>query len=515
MTKWKWLIILFIILATACTGTPPATSPQPDAAPTPTPDTATPNRFTGITIRMLIPADEALHTYLTQRITTFEAQTGATVILATAPVNKLAHRFTTHSTDTPASDVALLSTTMLAEAARGGYLADLTARIQADSTLQWNDVPPYIRDSVVTYQGNIYAIPLDADVFVLYVRHDVLEQAGIPPPATWEDAIAIARRWYGEDINGDGTADYGACLDYQDAGTSLIWAIAGSFLQTHGTQQGVYFQPDTMQPTVTSAPFVTALDTLKAIATYGPPASQHQHDASISELLFQGRCVMTIGRSDMLWHAALMHTNADSVSRQAELAQPHQPALSCPNTPQAPYLCQIDTLMLPGAEVARQDVHQTNTAPYAAPDTWSGVLHAQAEPAVQEAGYALLSFLSTPDAPNDEHMLTIQSTLSPYRTAHVTAMVPHLQRAGLGEELATHYRNALAQSMQSPNVVLPLRIPHVAHYNAALHEAVTTYLVGTRPRDEAIQSVYNAWERITNEAGRTAQAEAYRASLMP
>lgn len=514
----KWLILLFIAIAcfaSACTGMPL----QPESTLLPTPATATPApaRFAGITIRMLIPADEALHAYLTQRIALFETQTGTTVTIATAPVNDLSHRFITRSTNTPASDVALLTTTMLAEAARGGYLADLTARVEADSTLQWNDVPSYIRDVAITYQGRIYAIPLDADVFVLYVRHDVLEHAGIPLPVTWEDAIAIARRFYGEDINDDGTADYGACLTDQDADTALIWTIAGSFLQTHGTHQGVYFQSDTMQPALVTTSFAPALDTLKAIATYGPPESQHQDDATISELLLQGRCVLAIGRSDMLWHVALMHAsvNSNAAPRRTELSQPHQPALPCPKTPHAPYLCHIGTLMLPGAEIAMHDGHHINTAPYAASDTWTGVLHVQAEPAVQAAGYALLSFLSAPDETNDEYMLTVQSTLSPYRTTHFTAIASHLQHAGLSEELATHYRNALVQSVQSPNVVLPLRVAYTEQYNAALREAVAAYLAGTLLRDEAIQVVYDDWERITNKAGRLIQAEAYRASLMP
>lgn len=44
------------------------------------------------------------------------------------------------------------------------------------------------------YRGHLYRIPVRTDVGLLYYRRDLLEEAGIPPPETFEDLTAAARR---------------------------------------------------------------------------------------------------------------------------------------------------------------------------------------------------------------------------------------------------------------------------------------------------------------------------------
>ncbi len=44
------------------------------------------------------------------------------------------------------------------------------------------------------YRGYLYRIPVRTDVGLLYYRRDLLEEAGIPPPETFEELTAAARR---------------------------------------------------------------------------------------------------------------------------------------------------------------------------------------------------------------------------------------------------------------------------------------------------------------------------------
>jgi len=44
------------------------------------------------------------------------------------------------------------------------------------------------------YQGRIYRVPMRSDVGVLYYRKDLLSQAHLQPPRTWQDLIEIAQR---------------------------------------------------------------------------------------------------------------------------------------------------------------------------------------------------------------------------------------------------------------------------------------------------------------------------------
>ncbi len=44
----------------------------------------------------------------------------------------------------------------------------------------------------MSYQGNVYAVPYFVDEGFLFYRRDLLEQAGLPVPATWEQLVADA-----------------------------------------------------------------------------------------------------------------------------------------------------------------------------------------------------------------------------------------------------------------------------------------------------------------------------------
>ena len=75
-----------------------------------------------------------------------------------------------------------------------GYLEDLTDRVKADTSLKWDDIAPFFRDFSATYKGKVYTIPLDGDFQMVYYRTDLLKQASMQPPKTWDDYLAIAKR---------------------------------------------------------------------------------------------------------------------------------------------------------------------------------------------------------------------------------------------------------------------------------------------------------------------------------
>ena len=67
-----------------------------------------------------------------------------------------------------------------------------------------------------------------------YYRTDLLKEAGMEPPKTWDDYLAIAEHFNGKDLNGDGKADYGSCIA-KKRNAQIYWfitSIAGNFLQT-------------------------------------------------------------------------------------------------------------------------------------------------------------------------------------------------------------------------------------------------------------------------------------------
>ena len=116
--------------------------------------------------------------------------------------------------------------------------------------MQWQDIAPFFRDFSATYQGKVYTIPLDGDFQMIYYRSDLLAKDGVQPPATWDDYLAIAKKYQGQDLNGDGTPDYGSCISMKRNAQAywFIMSVGGAYLQSKGTGQGAFFDATTMKP---------------------------------------------------------------------------------------------------------------------------------------------------------------------------------------------------------------------------------------------------------------------------
>ena len=107
-----------------------------------------------------------------------------------------------------------------------GYLLDLTDREKNDPQLDQQDIVPFFRDYNSTYNGKNYTIPLDGDFHMVYYRSDLLTKDGLKPPATWDDYLAIAQKYNGQDLNGDGQPDYGSCIAKKKGAQSYWWIIS-------------------------------------------------------------------------------------------------------------------------------------------------------------------------------------------------------------------------------------------------------------------------------------------------
>ncbi|WP_375496408.1 hypothetical protein [uncultured Nostoc sp.] len=84
----------------------------------------------------------------------------------------------------------------------------------------------------------------------------------------------------------------------------------------------------------------------------------------------------------------------------------------------------------------------------------------------------------------------------------------------MSPDAANNYLSAISLSLNSPNMVLDLRIPHNQQYQLDVLDAVITdFLTGKLTKEQAMQQIEQKWEQITNKVGRESQRAAYRASL--
>ena len=264
-------------VASAPPSTAPAASTAPSAAASASqaaaPSPAASLAFKGLNVNLLTFNGPQVAEPLQRRAPDFEKLTGAHInVIATGFQTIYDKALLDASTKTNSFDAYVFDPQWLGDFVGPGYLLDLTDKVNNDPSLHWQDIGPFFRDFNATYNGKVYTIPLDGDFHMVYYRSDLLAKDGLKPPATWDDYMTIAKKYQGQDLNGDGQPDYGSCIAKKKGAQSYWWiiSVAAGLLQSQGTNQGAFFDTKDMTPLFGSNEAMTkALDLHKATRTLG------------------------------------------------------------------------------------------------------------------------------------------------------------------------------------------------------------------------------------------------------
>src|SRR6476619_857551 len=214
----RLLIALPIVamVATACGGTTTSSAPASAAggsaappasastAPAGSPAASTAAKdFSGVTVNVITFTGPPIAEPLQRHALEWEKATGGKINVTTAPFSDLFQKEATDlSTGTNAFTLYTMSSSWLGSFAGEGYFQDLTSVVPTYPGLQWDDVVP-VMQSNSSFGGKIYAVPIDSDVLSVYYRTDILGKAGTAPPKTWDEYLAVAKKYNGQDLNGD------------------------------------------------------------------------------------------------------------------------------------------------------------------------------------------------------------------------------------------------------------------------------------------------------------------------
>jgi multiple sugar transport system substrate-binding protein len=493
--------------APAATAAPAATTaPAATAAATTAPAaTAAPaGDLAGVEINILTFVGPQVAEPLQRRSPDFTELTGVKVNVVTVPNAELYQKALADlATGTNSYDGFLFAPSWIVDFAPAGYLEDLTDRVNADTALEWDDIAPFFRD-FNSYQGKVYSIPLDGDFHMVYYRSDILEQEGLEPPKTWDDYLAIAKAVNGKDLNGDGSPDYGSCIAKAKAQQSYWWitSIAAPFIQSQGTAQGVFFNTETMDPLFDNEAFKRALEIYKETTQYGPPDELNLGVGDTRGLFTSGRCALTMDWGD-IGTLAIDPTTSTVQDKVGTVITPGSTEVLDWAT---------GTLVPCDATTCPNAIDGVNHAPFASFGGWAGAVNAAVDAKKKDATYAFFSYMAQPAQANSD--VTLGKTgYNPYRFSQFENKEAWVE-AGMSQAAAENYLGAIEASLNSPNMVLDLRIPKNHDYQQVkLDEVVAQYLAGELDIDQAAQALTEAWNEITDEAGRDAQLEAYKATI--
>ena len=127
-------------------------------------------------------------------IAAYEAATGEKVEAIKLPGTGYDQRTSLDLSAGTAADVIQMDSFMVSEFAASGYLEPLTE--QAKGWDQYQYYMPGLLE-VASYDGNVYALPTDTDVRMLWYDKSNFEKAGIPTPwepKNWADVLDAAQK---------------------------------------------------------------------------------------------------------------------------------------------------------------------------------------------------------------------------------------------------------------------------------------------------------------------------------
>ena len=458
-----------------------------------------------ITIEVLTFTGPQIAEPLQRRGVEFTAATGIQVNVTVVPFSDLYQKILSDvSTGTDAFDVYVFAPQWMVDYVEPGYLVDITDWANSTPDLEWDDIAPFFRDFSSTYKGSVYTITLDGDFQMVYYRTDVAAKIGMGAPQTWDDYLAFAEAANGLDMNDDGEADYGSCIAKKRKAQSywMITSVASAYLQSQGTSQGGFFNAEDMTPLYgDNAAFKKALEVYKATTDFGPPDELNLDVGDTRGLWTIGRCALTIDWGDIGTLAIEEGSKVNGVTG----------AVILPGSPEVLDRATGELVACDDATCPHH-VDGVNHAPFAAFGGWSGAINAAADEATQKAAFDYLVYTNAPAQSNVD--VTIGATgFNPYRTSQFENLDLWLD-AGMSEESANVYLGAIKESLNSPNMVLDLRIPNNQQYQGeVLDTAISQYLAGELDVDGAAQAIEAGWEELTEQYGRDTQLGAYKATI--
>ena len=212
----------------------------------------------------------------------FYDETGCNVTLVRDDSASLINRIAAASDRGFGEDGYMILSLDLPQLARSGHIRDLTDRIRGDDKLAWDDLLPFFRDQNTAYRKRTYGMPSDGGLIGMFGRKDLVPIGS--EPETVEELLAMVKRFDGQDLNGDGIPDRGWCEcrgPTDDILTTLVngeyvMQFIATYMQTKGSQQGIWFDPVTIQANIDHEGFRKGFEMALAVWQAGTRATGNE-----------------------------------------------------------------------------------------------------------------------------------------------------------------------------------------------------------------------------------------------
>ncbi len=173
-------------------------------------------------------------------------------------------------------DLVYMDVIWTSKFAAAGWLLDLSDRTTEE------DLKVFLEKDVEAgrYKGKLYRIPIRSDVGMLYYRKDLLEQAGVQPPETFEDLLKISQQ-----LQQKKAASWGYV--WQGAQYEGLSAMFVEILQGFG---GFWVNPETNEVGLDQPEAIKAIEFLRSAIAQGvsPPGVTTYREEDTRRLFVSG-----------------------------------------------------------------------------------------------------------------------------------------------------------------------------------------------------------------------------------
>jgi len=383
----------------------------------------------------------------------------------------------------------------------GCSLEILTERVRVNEQLAWYDITPYFRSHNSVYAGEVYTITLDGDVHFLYYNMEILKRLNRTVPRTWEEYAEISALANNHDWNSDGVLDYGSCITRPRQ--LFLFMVVSSYMQSKGSDQGIYFNVDTMDPLIDSEPFREGLAMYMLLRDLGPPLNETSV-SDVFNLMIEGRCAF-----------APTWGNIGPRSRDTkDLPTSTWDKIGASITPginrawdweqEIWHYCEKEPDFCP---FSSEETEFLNRAPFAT-GGWSGAIPVNIPDERKNAMFDFYTFLSA----NSNEDVMAGTGFEPYRNEHFN--IDLWIESGFEEGAAEAQISGVSETLNSRNLVVNLRIQGSNEYTNVIVENELTLLNNDEiTQDEFISRVYDGWQEMTDSTGRREILQQYRATI--
>ncbi len=165
--------------------------------------------------------------------------------------------------------------TLMTEWAEAGYLLEL------DDVVNAIGVEDYVEGSLFAYQEKTYAIPYATSVYGLWVRTDLLAQAGLPLPTTYEEVLKAAKTLTRGEVYGIALpgGQNNATVNYF---STFLWQNRADYFSCEGDV--VFGEPEALQ----------AVEKWVALTQHAPPGFTTWGYSEQIEAFLRGRIAMAM-----------------------------------------------------------------------------------------------------------------------------------------------------------------------------------------------------------------------------